>query len=564
MDKDVKGEAPIEPAAEAKTAAQNNSKDSSGGKAKAAKAVAGIAALVLVASGAYAGYVFMNKDKDTETKNDKADKTEPSSLRLENNELSDFDLEFLKLENSNENKAYSPMSIKYALSMLKDGSDGETKDEIEALIGDYNPTAYVNTKNRSIANALFVNEEYKDEIHQEYIDGIKDKYVASLLFDTFDDAGKINNWISDNTNNLINNMVPDDQVKPDETKFMLVNALSIDMNWNYKIQCSRENEDINIPDEVPSMSYWVNYAGIKYNDSQLCRGDFGSDTMTFDNQEGVSALRFSSSINKYDIIGELGEDHIREVATEDYKAYYEDWMNDPANQSSIEAGLKEIGEVDETINKYMENIKNNNGYNTAETSTDYQYYTDDSVKVFAKDLKEYEGTTLQYVGIMPTNEDLTTYIENTKTDDIKTIIENLKNPDVQDSEDGVITQIKGVIPEFDFDYKLKLKDDLENLGVKQVFEPGEADLSKLTSAKLTYIQDASHKTKIEFSNNGIKAAAATVATGGAGSALIWNYEFEAPIKKIDLTFDKPYLFLIRDKKTGEIWFTGTVYKPLTK
>jgi len=31
-------------------------------------------------------------------------------------------------------------------------------------------------------------------------------------------------------------------------------------------------------------------------------------------------------------------------------------------------------------------------------------------------------------------------------------------------------------------------------------------------------------------------------------------------KKIDLTFDNPYMFVIRDKDTGEVWFTGTVYE----
>ena len=31
---------------------------------------------------------------------------------------------------------------------------------------------------------------------------------------------------------------------------------------------------------------------------------------------------------------------------------------------------------------------------------------------------------------------------------------------------------------------------------------------------------------------------------------------------VDLTFDKPYMYLIRDVETGEIWFAGTVYEPL--
>jgi len=30
---------------------------------------------------------------------------------------------------------------------------------------------------------------------------------------------------------------------------------------------------------------------------------------------------------------------------------------------------------------------------------------------------------------------------------------------------------------------------------------------------------------------------------------------------IDLTFDKPFMFIIRDKDTQEVWFSGTVYEP---
>ena len=68
---------------------------------------------------------------------------------------------------------------------------------------------------------------------------------------------------------------------------------------------------------------------------------------------------------------------------------------------------------------------------------------------------------------------------------------------------------------------------------------------------------------IEFSNDGIKAAPAT-AMGGMGSTGCWfDYKYETPVKEIDLTFDKPYLFLIRDKDSGEVWFTGTVYNPLS-
>ena len=88
-------------------------------------------------------------------------------------------------------------------------------------------------------------------------------------------------------------------------------------------------------------------------------------------------------------------------------------------------------------------------------------------------------------------------------------------------------------------------------------------LNYLITSDKAYITDASHSANIEFSNDGIKAAAATI-VGGAGDATDPNFDyfFEIPIEKIDLTFDKPFMYLIRDKETGEIWFAGTVYEPI--
>ena len=80
-----------------------------------------------------------------------------------------------------------------------------------------------------------------------------------------------------------------------------------------------------------------------------------------------------------------------------------------------------------------------------------------------------------------------------------------------------------------------------------------------------YIGDVKHKANIEFSNDGIKASAATAMGGfGAAGGPYFEHLFKVPVKNIDVTFDKPYMYLIRDKATGEVWFTGTVYEPIVK
>ena len=172
--------------------------------------------------------------------------------------------------------------------------------------------------------------------------------------------------------------------------------------------------------------------------------------------------------------------------------------------------------------------------------------------------------TLEYVGIMPKNEELTNYVNNIKKEDINKLINDLKEAKIENFKEGVATIISGKIPFFDYEYELKLMDDLKSLGIKDAFEQNKANLSKMVNDKDIYIGEASHKAKIQFTNEGIKAAAASTMGGYGSSTGGFNYLYEIPTERIDVTFDKPYMYLIRDKATGEVWFTGTVYEPTKK
>ena len=127
-------------------------------------------------------------------------------------------------------------------------------------------------------------------------------------------------------------------------------------------------------------------------------------------------------------------------------------------------------------------------------------------------------------------------------------------------KEGVLTKIYGYIPKFNFEYNLDLMEDLKKQGITNVFDSQKADLSNMVDGD-AYISSALHKANIEFTQDGIKAAAVTF-IGGAGAGSPFDYEFEVPVEEIDITFDKPYMFLIRDKENGETWFMGTVYEPL--
>jgi len=180
------------------------------------------------------------------------------------------------------------------------------------------------------------------------------------------------------------------------------------------------------------------------------------------------------------------------------------------------------------------------------TAKEIAYYKNDDITVLTMDLRDYNGTQFEFMAIMP-KDNLSGYVEKITKAQIDEIDKNLKLS--SDEEGGV--NIK--IPKFKFDYSLKLKEDLINLGIKDAFGEG-ADFSKMAKTSL-YVSDALHKADIEFTEKGVKAAAVTV-FGMTESAYMPRLT-----QPVDIIIDKPFMFIIRDKMAKNIWFTGTVYEP---
>ncbi|MBR5418949.1 hypothetical protein IK110_01740 [Candidatus Saccharibacteria bacterium] len=507
-----------------------------------------IIALIIIAGGVVAFFLLKDQLFGTKQKNDSGENktsTELSKLTMKDNSLSDFDLSLLKLNNKEENKIYSPLSIKYALKMLSDGANGETKKEIDNLLGQYKVKAYLNNKNRSLANVLFVQNDQKNNILNSYINGLQTNYAASVVYDDFTSAKNVNKWVSDKTLGIISDIINDDDIAG--LDFALINALAIDMEWTSHIQCAGGGQNSKYNDNW----YMVEYSHEKYSHFIDCIFDGNSfETAKFDDgKKDVKVARIGASINNYDIVKELGEKKIRETVKPKYEKYIKE---NGSNEEYLPA------DADKYLDGFIEVLNSN--YGQAEGSTEFQMYTDDDVKVFAKDLKTYDGTTLQYVGIMPKTKKLTDYVKNTDASKLSETIGKVYDIKKENFKQGVVTKVVGTIPFFNYNYSLDLIDNLKELGVQKVFNSKEADLSKLTKVSGTAITEVKHKADIDFSNDGIKAAAVTIG-GGVGNAMLFDYQFEVPVEEIDMSFDKPYMYIIRDKQAGEVWFTGTVYTP---
>lgn len=502
--------------------------------------------LAAIAAGVY--FFFLRPQEANEEARENTAAATYEKLRLSGNSLSDFDLAFLQLEDSTntENKIYSPLSIKYALAMLKDAANGESKAQIENLIGDYAPKAYLNSEHRSLANAFFVQTNFADSILPSYPTAIQQKYNAEIIIDDFNTAAPVNDWVSDKTLGLIDQLFDDATVN--EALFILVNALGIDMNWNYQIQCETSETG------VPCHFYNMRYSHEDYHEYIGYIMDAEYDTIDFNGQSGINAAEIGASFNNYNIVDELGKDTIRSTV----KAAYEKWLAEDEYPNKFPQEVE--WDVDKYLDQYMDELESN--YHRSDISSDFYLNDTDAEKVFAKDLKTYDGSTLQYVGIMPKSGELSDYIKTFSAEHATELIEGLKTLKNESFKEGVVTKITGHIPFFEFDYNLDFMSDLNALGITDVFAENTADLtgmlpeSSLGHAKIDIL---AHKANIEFTNEGIRAGAATAFGGMGSSGGGFDYLWDVPVETIDLTFDRPFLFLIRDKNSGEVWFTGAVH-----
>jgi len=145
----------------------------------------------------------------------------------------DFEFSFLKMENNEMNMLYSPLSIQYGLNMLEEGAEKNTYDQIHNVIGNLKELPkYSNIGEKlSLANGLIIRDIYYDLVSTSYIDTLKEKYDAEVKEDEFKDAKNVNKWIEDKTLGIIKDLIEDEMVQNPALLMLIINALSIDMEW---------------------------------------------------------------------------------------------------------------------------------------------------------------------------------------------------------------------------------------------------------------------------------------------------------------------------------------------
>jgi serpin B len=115
------------------------------------------------------------------------------------------------------------------------------------------------------------------------------------------------------------------------------------------------------------------------------------------------------------------------------------------------------------------------------------------------------------------------------------------------------TQVDLSLPKFTFTKDFNLSEVLNGMGMPDAFDPDVADFSGMTGGKDLFIGQVLHKAFVAVDEKGTEAAAATAVIMMPTSAM------QSPMV---LEVNRPFLFIIRDKVSGQILFIGRVLNPV--
>ena len=227
-----------------------------------------------------------------------------------------FDIFRKVVENSEEpeNIMISPLSISYALSMTLNGANGATRDSmLKALrVSGITPEeinisyqklteALLSVDKRvlmTIANSVWTREGFP--VKEAFIDILETYYDAeSRQFDIMDPEAHviINQWIEDNTNGLIKEML--EKLEPDVV-MLLINAIYFKGMWKYQFDENNTDQknfytDNDVTVEVPMMSQNADfpvYRGDNFTLAELPygQGNFVMDIILPDDYDGINRI----------------------------------------------------------------------------------------------------------------------------------------------------------------------------------------------------------------------------------------------------------------------------------
>ncbi len=155
-------------------------------------------------------------------------------------DLTGFGVKLLQKEMGKTDPLLSPLSIAAALSMTANGAVGETKAQMEEVLGASADTlsssfaalqsALKNDKQLKLANSIWLKDTPTLHVEDAFLQKNADCFGAGIYAAPFDDSTKtaINDWVKEKTDGMIPEIL--DKISADSVVY-LVNALAFDAKW---------------------------------------------------------------------------------------------------------------------------------------------------------------------------------------------------------------------------------------------------------------------------------------------------------------------------------------------
>lgn len=262
-----------------------------------------IGALLICSIFLLTGYIVHNK---------KESGTKPNISLNKNNK---FDYKFIKQIEGNDNTLVSPLSMAYLLSMIQSGAKGNTLNELNIALDNYDLQPMENIDSKiSMANSMWINNKYKNDINNTFATALKINYHSEVLYDEFINADNINKWVSEKTYNMINELFPSDSVNSVDTIMALVNAIGINFKWDEEFDCNKTTMGNFLDKNV----YMMN-SNEKYLESDYYTG-FIKDYEKLSDNSQYEFIGLLPKKDIQDVINNISNDVIKNSITES-KAY---------------------------------------------------------------------------------------------------------------------------------------------------------------------------------------------------------------------------------------------------
>jgi serpin B len=179
--------------------------------------------------------ISSNKVNEIDLNDEFIDGTADFSIKLLTNNLA-----------NDENLLISPLSVYLALGMTANGADNDTLEEFKKVLSNgnleidelnenyYSLSEKVTKESDSklnIANSIWYRDDLKDTVNKDFLQKNADYFGADAFISDFtskDTVDDINNWVSNNTDGLIEKII---EKINDDVYMYLINTVLFDSEW---------------------------------------------------------------------------------------------------------------------------------------------------------------------------------------------------------------------------------------------------------------------------------------------------------------------------------------------